>query len=104
VTGFYQIDDLLPAHLIAHLHLWSDDTIERRFRYRTPGLNVLAVRVHHLAAAVEIADDAEYQGCKSWVPLKREIAIAGSTPVLDDREYRGVIEQLDALLRPTAFA
>lgn len=102
VTGIYQVREIVPALLIAHLHLYSDDTIEKRFHYRAPGLNVLAMRVHRLAKAVEIAEEAGYLGCKSWVPLKNDVSIANSTPVLSDRQYHDVIEQLDTLLRPTA--
>ena len=103
VTGIYLIRDLLPAHLIAHLHFWSDDAVEKRFHYRTPGVNVLVLRVHRLPRAVEVAEEADYLGCKSWVPLTNGIDIAGSTPVLTDNQYRDVIGQLDTLLRPTAI-
>jgi hypothetical protein len=103
VTGIYQIRKLWPALLLAHLHFWSDETVEKRFHYRQPGLNVLAVRIYRLPTAVEIADDSDYQGCKSWVPLKQDVSIAGSTPVLSDQQYRDVGLQLDTLLRPTAI-
>jgi hypothetical protein len=102
VTGIYQVRKHLPAQLIAHLHHWSDDTVEKRFHYRAPGVIVLAVRVYRLPAAVEIAEEADYLGCKSWVPLKEAVSIDDSTPVLSDRQHRDVIEQLDTLLRPTA--
>ena len=84
VTGIYLIRDLLPAHLIAHLHFWSDDAVENRFHYRTPGVNVLAVRVHRLPRAMEIAEEADYLGCKSWVPLKNEIDVAAVSQILPD--------------------
>jgi hypothetical protein len=103
VTGVYQVRDLVPALLIAHLHKYSDDTIEKRFHYRAPGLNVVALRVHRLATSVEIAEETDYFGCKSWVPLKNEVSLANSAPVLTDRQYRDVVEQLDTLLRPTAI-
>jgi len=103
VTGVYQVRNLVPALLLAHLHKYSDETIEKRFHYRSPGLNVLALRVHRLQAPVEIAEEAVYLGCKSWVPLKNEVSLANSAPVLTDRQYRDVVEQLDTLLRPTAI-
>jgi hypothetical protein len=103
VTGIYQVRDLLPAQMLAHLHIWTDEAIDKRFHYRSPGVNVLSVRVHRAAAAFEIADLPSYAGCKSWVPLERKLSTAGSTPVLSDAEYRDVIVQLDTLLRPTAI-
>jgi len=104
VTGVYQIREALPAHLIAHLHLWSDEAINKRFHYRQPGLNVLAVRVYRLPAAVEIDEDDDYRGCKSWVSLKAAVSMVDSTPVLNDAHFREVIEQLDTLLRPIGRA
>jgi hypothetical protein len=102
VTGVYRVRNLVPALLIAHLHMYSNDTIEKRFHYRAPGLNVATLRVHRLAAPVEIAEEDDYLGCKSWAPLKNEVSLANSAPVLTDQQYRDVVEQLDTLLRPTA--
>src|SRR5262245_21876617 len=31
VTGFYQVRDLTAALMLAHLHLWSDETVRKRF-------------------------------------------------------------------------
>src|SRR5438270_7960932 len=39
-TGVYQVRDEIPARLLSHLHLWSDETVRKRFAYRSPGLNV----------------------------------------------------------------
>jgi hypothetical protein len=104
VTGIYQVRELMTAHLIAHLHYWSDEAVEKRFHYRQPGVDVLAVRVYRLPAAIEIDDEASFAGCKSWVPLSRDVDLAGSVPVLTDQQYRDVVSQLDTLLRPTAMA
>lgn len=104
VTGVYQVRDLTLALLLAHLHLWSDDTVRQRFAYREPGLNVLTVRVYRAPRAHELPDLAEYQGCRSWVELAQPLPIEGSTPVLDDTAYRDVQINLDLLLRPSALA
>ena len=104
VTGVYQVRDVVPALMLAHLHLLSDDTIRQRFAYRTPGLNVLSVRVYRAAQVHEIADEPAYQGCHSWVELRDELSTAGSAPVLGDAEYRDLLVSLDLLLNPTAFA
>ena len=72
VTGIYHVHALMPALLIGHLHLWSDETVEKRFAYRTPGLYVLTVRVHRMARAHEIDDTPRYQGCRSgWSWISR---------------------------------
>jgi hypothetical protein len=104
VTGIYQVRDPIIAQMLAHLHVWSDEAIAKRYAYRTPGVDVLSVRVHRMPAAIEIAETAEHVGCKSWVDLGRGYATDGATAVLTDAEYRDVVGQLDTLLRPTARA
>ena len=101
VTGVYQIRDAVMAQMLAHLHVWSEEAIAKRYAYRTPGVDVLSVRVHRMPAPIEIAETAEHAGCKSWVELGRGYPTTGSTAVLTDDEYRDVVGQLDTLLRPT---
>lgn len=104
VTGIYRVHDLLPALMLAHLHYWSDQAVEKRFAYREPGVDVLAVRVYRAPETHVIADTAAYQGCKSWVELDEALPTSGSTPVLDDKQYHDLRWNLDTLLRPTALA
>lgn len=104
VTGVYEVRHIVPAQLLAHLHLWTDEAVEKRYHYRQPGLSVLTVRVWRVPQAHEVPDLPAYIGCKSWVPLDRELATDGSVPVLGDREYQDVVMQVETLLRPTALA
>jgi hypothetical protein len=104
VTGVYHVHELLPAMMIAHLHFWSDETVEKRFAYRTPGLYVFSVRVFQVPQVHEIDDTPRYQGCKSWVDLDHPLPTDGATPVLSDKDYHDVQISLDLLLTPTAFA
>jgi hypothetical protein len=104
VTGVYRVCNVVPALMLAHLHLLSEDAVRKRYAYRMPGLNVLSVRVYRAAKMHEIADRPDYQGCHSWVELHEELSTAGSAPVLDDAEYRDLLVSLDMLLNPTAFA
>ena len=104
VTGIYHVKDEMPALMLGHLHVWSEETVRKRFAYRAPGLYVLSVRVYRAPQAHEIADTAEYQGCKSWVALDAPLSTDGSVPVLDDAAYHDVQHSLDLLLNPTALA
>ena len=104
MTGIYRIRDLTPALLLAHLHFWSEETVRKRFAYREPGINVLAVRVYRASKAHTIADTAHYQGCKSWVELDTPLPTEGSVTVLTDKDYADVKWNLDMLLNPTALA
>jgi hypothetical protein len=103
-TGVYHIHDLIPALMLAHLHLWSEETVRQRFAYRAPGLFVLPVRVYRAAAAHDLPDTAYYQGCRSWVELERALPTEGAAPVLGDEAMRDLHQNLDLLLNPTALA
>jgi len=104
VTGIYHVHDLIPALLLAHLHLWSEDTVRKRFEYRTPGIYVLPVRVYRSAQVYELPDTPHYQGCRSWVELDRELSTEGAVPVLPESAIRDLHHSLDLLLNPTALA
>ena len=104
ITGVYQVGALVPALLLAHLHLLSDEAVRKRFAYRAPGLNVMSVRVYRAAQEYEVPDRPEYQGCHSWVELRDELSTEGSVPVLDDVAYRDLLSNLELLLNPTALA
>src|SRR5262245_42888854 len=94
VSGVYHVRALVPALLLSHLHLWSDQAVEKRFSYRTPGLYVLPVRVYRAAEGFELPDTAYYQGCRSWVELERELPTQGAVPVLGAEAFRDVTRQL----------
>jgi hypothetical protein len=104
VTGIYRILDLPLALVLQHLHLWSKETVARRFAYRVPGLLVLVVRVWRVPQVIELPDTEYYQGCRSWVELERELPTEGARPVLSEEDLQDVHRQLDVLLNPTALA
>ena len=58
-------------------HIWSEATVRQRFAYRTPGLYVFRVNVFQMEPVI-IAEEPEYAGCKTWVPLKVELLIEGA--------------------------
>lgn len=71
------------------------DTLEARYRFRPDqALYVIAVRTWKLAAPFEVRYREEYGGCTSWISVEDEIAMDGSTPVLDERALRDKIAAL----------
>jgi hypothetical protein len=104
VTGVYHVKNLTLALVLDHLHLWSEETVQKRFEYRQPGLFVMPVRVYRAAQAFELPDTSYYQGCRSWVELERELPTDAATPVLSDKDMHEVHQSLDLLLNPTALA
>jgi hypothetical protein len=104
VGTVYRLHAELSALLLSHLHIWSEETVRRRFHYREPGLYVLMVRVYRSPTIHEIDESPAYAGCRSWVELTQALPTDGSTPVLDDASYAIVTKQVDLLLKPTALA
>jgi hypothetical protein len=104
VGGIYQLHNLVAALKLGELHLWTLQTVQARFAYRTPGLYALPLRVWRAPQAVELPETPYYAGCKSWVELERDLPTEGSTPVLDDAAFRGLMVTLERLLEPTALA
>lgn len=87
VNAIHWVEDEAALLRLAPMHFWSEATVRQRFAYRRPGLFVLLGRVYQLEKPVEIEDHADYQGCKSWVPLKQGISVEGSTPVVSDEDF-----------------
>lgn len=103
VTGVYHVTDLVRALVLAHLHLWSEETVRKRFAYRQPGLYVLPVRVYRAEKLQQIPDTARYQGCRSWVDLEQDLPTGAGTPVLGDAAMEDLHRSLDVLLNPWAI-
>lgn len=75
------------------------ETLEARYRFRPDqALLVIAVRTYALPAPVEVTYREEYGGCRSWISIEEEIDVEGSRPVLDERELRAKIDEVDARL------
>jgi hypothetical protein len=86
--------DLLP---LADLHIWTDETIQKRFHYRAPGIWVLGVRAYHPASPIPLEVTPDQAGCKTWVPLDRPVSTVGLVPVLDDAGHATRMDRLRAL-------
>lgn len=104
VEGIYFVRELLTAQLLAHLHVWSDDAVDKKFHYRNPGLYVLMVRVFQVPSVHWVTNSPEYRGCKTWIELVDDLPTQFSSPVLSDQAFDDLRENLDRLLNPTMLA
>jgi hypothetical protein len=94
VAQMCHVADLETALRLQELHCWSEEIVRARFAYRQPGLLGLAVRVFRAAQVHELAETAEYAGCKSWVELDRELSTDGATPVIDSASFDDALHRL----------
>lgn len=104
VPGVYHVADLTPLLMLNHLHFWTEDTVRQRFAYKHPGLYVLPARVYRAAQTFDVLETPAYAGCKSWVELDRALPTADAQPVLDEHAFAALLDTLDSVLNPTAFA
>ncbi len=81
-----RIDRLEDLEALAPLHVWTAETVAKRFAYRRPGLWALGVRVHRLPAPHLVEITPAQLGCKTWVPLDEPLSGANLIPVLTDAE------------------
>lgn len=85
--------DLLDA--LSPFHVWTEETLLKRFHYRTPGLWVLGVRIFDADRGSTVTPTVDQLGCKSWVPLSSPLSTDHLQPVLDPSEW----ERRNRLLR-----
>lgn len=97
-----RVGDLETAVALDAFHVWTTETIRKRFAYRAPGVWVFAIRAYVRDEPVEIAERPEYAGCKSWVGLDEAVPVGRLTPILTDaaaadgmRRLQGVLERCD---------
>jgi hypothetical protein len=89
--------------LLTHLepfHVWTRETVLKRFRYRRPGLWLLATRVFRRFEPWTLTPTSEQLGCKSWVELETPLPTTGLTPALDEPEWCSRIARLRTCLEP----
>lgn len=77
-------------------HLWTRESVTRRFHYRSPGLFALIARTFILPRAVSRPEDPSYAGCKSWVTLTAPVPTDRVVPVLGDEIFQRIAEEIRA--------
>ena len=95
----WKVDDLERLQALGSELAWSAEELALRFRYRQPGVHVVALRVWRLPQIQLREDHASYAGCRSWVTLRMSIPLDGSVRVLDEgmeqRRLAGIARTLD---------
>lgn len=104
ISAYAQVADWFLAAELATLrrltpyHIWNDTYIQIRFDYKPElPLYVLVLRTFG-APPVEIANRADYRGCKSWVELDQELPTVLARPLLNDVEFESRRREIRTLL------
>lgn len=87
--------------LLDDLHLWDIPLIDMRFNYRPDNpLYMILLRTWRLEKPASIAVDADYAGCRSWVPLKTAVNVEPSRPVLEKEQISRIQQRLLGVCAP----
>ena len=86
VESVDRVDDLDRLLGLGPFHVWTEETVRKRFEYRKPGLWVLGVRAYRRDEPWRVEVTPAQLGCKSWVPLERPLATSGLIPARSDIE------------------
>jgi hypothetical protein len=86
VEDVIRADSLETLLGLDDLHLWTEETVRKRYEYRRPGLWILSVRIYKRPTPWPLEVTPAQVGCKSWVPLESPIPTAGLSPVRTDQE------------------
>jgi hypothetical protein len=87
VDAVRRIDREGDLDALEDFHVWTAETVRKRFHYRTPGLWALAVRVFARERPTTLIATPEQLGCKTWVGLDPPLPTAGLAPALDDEAW-----------------
>ncbi len=96
LIGYVEREETLPA--LEEFHVFTAETIRKRFHYRRPGLWVLAARVWRHEPGFAIAATPAHAGCKTWVDLDPPLPTTSLQPVLDDDVWTTVNGRLRSLI------
>lgn len=98
VTDIHWLDSLERVAVLAGLHCWTPETIEKRFTYKKPGLYLFLLRVYALPHPHILSMLKRYAGCRSWVELGEELSTKGATPVLKDETSSAWLDEIQERL------
>jgi hypothetical protein len=96
-----RVDDERILERFREFHVWADETVLSRLRYRTKGVWVLAIRAYLREPPFLLEVTPEQEGCKSWVTLEQPLSTDGVQPVIDDEAWQVVQRRLHSILRET---
>jgi hypothetical protein len=99
VHDHYEVADPRIVDALSPFHIWTSDYAFKRLRWkpRHP-LHVLVLRAYRIPRPVTVRVRPEYEGCKSWVEIDRNLPFEG-TPVIADEEFDRAAAGIEAVVR-----
>jgi hypothetical protein len=97
VAGHYSITDPRTLNELSPFHIWTTDYAQKRLAWkRRHPLHVVLLRTYRIPRPVTVRVRGDYQGCRSWIEVARDLPFEG-TPVLSDDEFGRVRDEIEAI-------
>ena len=98
VTDVLTVGDRNQIAALQPYHIWNSEMIDERLRWKPNALMLLLLKVYRLTQPQVIPYNDQYRGCKSWIDLVEPIATEQLIPVMEDRKYSKISQEIKALL------
>lgn len=99
VAAAFEVTDLERLRELERFVIFSRDTIEERYAFRSDqAVRLIVVRAMTLPAPVDVENLKSYAGCRSWIKLREQIDLTGSTAVLPDSEFASRLQEIDRVV------
>lgn len=96
VARIFEVPSRPKLESLDDLHIWDAPMLDMRFNYRPEKpLYLVVVEAFALAAPVMVPNTMEYAGCKSWVPLKEEIDVAGARSAMESEALSALVQRIE---------
>ncbi|MEM7062356.1 MAG: DUF1802 family protein [Cyanobacteria bacterium P01_B01_bin.77] len=95
ISHVWTVRTLEAVTSVLPFHIWNEQFVAERFRWKpSQPLHLLILRVHRLAAPVQVDWQLAYGGCRSWIALDNALNTTPSIPVLDEPTWTGKVQQI----------
>jgi hypothetical protein len=82
---------------LSPFYVWTTDYAEKRLAWaRRHPLHVILLRTYRIPRPVTVKVREDYNCCRSWLELTRDLPFEG-TPVLSDDEFDRASEEIAAI-------
>lgn len=100
VVGIHFLSSIDQLKVVRPWHILSDEVVEQRFHYRTPGIFALTIQGFRRSTPTWIQDQPRFAGCHSWVELSQALSTTDLIPVRTRDQVLEVDHTLARLLNP----
>src|SRR5680860_751649 len=91
------VRDSRAVDALSPYYIWTTDYAEKRLEWkRRHPMHVIVLRTYRIPRPVTVKVRPDYQGCRSWIELHRELPFEG-TPVLSDEEFERAAAEIEAI-------